>query len=805
MQWLVATCSDCYVSNAATADIEIIEDTLFDLGTIIGKVFYDANEDGWQDAGEAGIAAAMVALDDGTYALTDQFGRYHFPAVKPGQRLVKINLNSLAGRAVTTNDKTQILNVTPGLLAKANFGVMLDTVDAAIGADGQRGVMVDSAATEPPILINGSTVAMSLLVNGQPAALATADVKLSTRQLDDVVELESGKLASPIRFTTDANKQIETWELLVSSSRGEVIYSRSGERQVPAVIEWDGIRDNGKLISGGDVYTYQMTLKTNAGETLTSNRRIFGVNRRNTVSLNLAGGAFVTGSHELTSKAKVLLKQTAKAIRSYPDEVIFIAGHTDSVGTAENNKALSERRARSAFNYLTTTEQIPEDRFMVQAYGESRPVADNDTAWGREMNRRVEINGDLRKVDVAKNYDPYRQPPLVRIDGREVPVDDNGRFVAELDSADAEDSMQVLLATAQGRSIETTIPLPTIKVLAPTDTFAIAYEEQQAGQRLADSTMPRDAVLTTSLVAQTEPGNTVELDGEALEVDENGRFESVIKVKAGENYYGLVARNPMGMLRIANLRLSVTDTIDGKPAMAIEPIPQLALQLPPRGVPMTNSSLVVPGRTAPGNRVYINDTEVAVDETGNFVVTMKLARGDNPFTARVVDSNGYSGQIEQTFNYAGDKMFFMALLDGKFSQIETSGSLEAAGTDKRSETVSEGRIAYYLKGHVLGKYLLTSAFDSGQQKLGDLFADITARDNERLLTNLDPDTLYPVYGDDSTLVYDAQSQSKFYVALEGDKGQCHDRQLRAELHRHGTRRLSTHAVWRVRHVSVTGR
>ena len=765
----ISTCDDCFVSNTATADIEIIEDTLFDLGTIIGKVFYDADSDGWQGAGEAGIAAAMVALDDGTYALTDQFGRYHFPAVKPGQRLVKINLNSLAGRAIATNDKTQILNVTPGLLAKANFGVILDTVDAAIGADGKLGVMVDSATTAPPILINGSTVAMSLLVNGQPAALATADVRLSTRQLDDVVELEAGKLASPIRFTTDANKSVETWELLVSSSQGEVIYTRAGDRQVPAVIEWDGIRDNGKLIAGGDVYTYQLTLITADGETLTSNRRIFGVNRRNTVSLNLAGGAFVTGSHELTSKAKTLLKQTAEAIRSYPDEVIFIAGHTDSVGTAASNLALAERRARSAFNYLTSTEQIPEDRFVVQTYGESRPIADNESAWGRELNRRVEINGDLRKVDMAKNYDPYRQPPLVRIDGREVRVDDNGRFAAELDSNEARDSMRVLLATVQGGSIETTIPLPTIKVLSPSDTFAIPYEEQLAGQWFADSTPPQDAVLTTSLRAQTEPGNTVELDGEELHVDESGRFESLIKVRPGDNYYGIVARNPMGMLRIANLRLSVTDTVDGKPAVVVEPIPQLALQLPPSGVPMTNSRLVVPGKTVPGNRVYVNDTEVAVDAAGNFVLTMALERGDNPFTARVVDSNGYSGQIEQTINYAGDKMFFMALLDGKFSQIETSGSLEAAGTDKRSETVSEGRIAYYLKGHVRGKYLLTSAFDSGQQKLGDLFADITARDNERLLTNLDPDTLYPVYGDDSTLVYDAQSQSKFYVALESDK------------------------------------
>ncbi len=69
---------------------------------------------------------------------------------------------------------------------------------------------------------------------------------------------------------------------------------------------------------------------------------------------------------------------------------------------------------------------------------------------------------------------------------------------------------------------------------------------------------------------------------------------------------------------------------------------------------------------------------------------------------------------------------------------------------------------------MLGKYLLTSAFDSGQQELGKLFSDLTAQDNDRLLTNLDPDTLYPVYGDNSTLVYDAQSQSKFYLALQSE-------------------------------------
>ena len=50
-----------------------------------------------------------------------------------------------------------------------------------------------------------------------------------------------------------------------------------------------------------------------------------------------------------------------------------------------------------------------------------------------------------------------------------------------------------------------------------------------------------------------------------------------------------------------------------------------------------------------------------------------------------------------------------------------------------------------------------------------MFKDLDAAETDRLLTNLDPDKLYPVYGDSSTLVYDAQSQGKLYLALDSDE------------------------------------
>jgi outer membrane protein OmpA-like peptidoglycan-associated protein len=587
--------------------------------------------------------------------------------------------------------------------------------------------------------------------------------------LQEVVQLDEGGLPEPIRFSAqvDNDATIEQWQLVVTGAEDEIAQSWEGTGMPPAFIEWDGTRKNGKLIRGGATYVYYLTFTTDDGQSVSSSRRLFGVNRLNSISLNLAGGAFITGSHDLTSEAKSLLRETAKAIRAYPEETIVINGHTDSVGSEQSNMALAERRARSAYEYLHAVEGLPKEQFIVRAFGESRPIASNDTAWGRELNRRVEISGDLSSVNRAKTYDPYRKPPVVRIDNTDVDVDSSGSFRTEIALENTQETMTVLLSTSQGRSVETVVTLPTVRVLAPQGSFAIPLDQDRLGQSDL-TTSSDDVILQTEFLAITEPGNAVTFNGEPVEVDASGQFSALLTARAGDNYYGLVARNPMGMLRIVNLKLTVDETSIREPEFIVEPVPQLALQLPPPGIPMTHSNLVIPGSTAPGNRVFINGNEIDVDADGTFSAAVALKLGENAFTAKVIDPDGHAGHIEQTFEYNGDPMFYMALVEGTFSKLQTSGSLEAAGKNERSETVSEGRVAYYLKGHVLGKYLLTSAFDSGRQELGEIFSDLTAQDNDRLLTNLDPETLYPVYGDNSTLVYDAQSQSKFYLALESD-------------------------------------
>ena len=68
----------------------------------------------------------------------------------------------------------------------------------------------------------------------------------------------------------------------------------------------------------------------------------------------------------------------------------MIEGHTDSVGSEDNNLSLSQRRATSVMSYLTIQGVTP-SRLSASGKGESMPVAGNESASGRQMNRRVEL------------------------------------------------------------------------------------------------------------------------------------------------------------------------------------------------------------------------------------------------------------------------------------------------------------------------------------------------------------------------------------------------------------------------------
>jgi OmpA-OmpF porin, OOP family len=105
--------------------------------------------------------------------------------------------------------------------------------------------------------------------------------------------------------------------------------------------------------------------------------------------LVLRGANFATNSAAIDPVSEVVLDVAADQLRERPVDVV-VEGHTDSVGSEAYNEALSQRRADSVLKYLVR-KGVPAGRLTARGFGESNPVASNDTAEGRAMNRRVEL------------------------------------------------------------------------------------------------------------------------------------------------------------------------------------------------------------------------------------------------------------------------------------------------------------------------------------------------------------------------------------------------------------------------------
>uniref|UniRef100_Q3ARG1 OmpA family protein n=1 Tax=Chlorobium chlorochromatii (strain CaD3) TaxID=340177 RepID=Q3ARG1_CHLCH len=103
-----------------------------------------------------------------------------------------------------------------------------------------------------------------------------------------------------------------------------------------------------------------------------------------------SGLLFTTGSSTISAASRSNIEQLARILNTYGDTNVVIEGHTDSIGNEATNQVLSEKRAESVATLLKVYGVAP-NRMSAVGYGETRPVATNETEAGRNLNRRVEV------------------------------------------------------------------------------------------------------------------------------------------------------------------------------------------------------------------------------------------------------------------------------------------------------------------------------------------------------------------------------------------------------------------------------
>ncbi|MBF0217685.1 MAG: DUF11 domain-containing protein [Candidatus Omnitrophica bacterium] len=217
------------ISNIASATVKIIPDPLFDMGTVVGKVYDDANSNGWQDPGELPVGNARIFTEDGTIITTDRNGMFHLQGIIPGRHLFRLDESSLPRGAYPQGKKVKLVEITPGMLTKVNFGVTLPE-----GLD----------KTPRPYLVE--------VEKGAPEPRLNAGAFSLPMKIDD-----NGVFSKPVEFRifTNYGMFIDRWRLEITDRRGgrpvKVISGKGDSLNRP--IYWDGTTDgSGGLVMKDD-------------------------------------------------------------------------------------------------------------------------------------------------------------------------------------------------------------------------------------------------------------------------------------------------------------------------------------------------------------------------------------------------------------------------------------------------------------------------------------------------------------------------------------------------------------------------
>jgi len=190
-------------------------------------------------------------------------------------------------------------------------------------------------------------------------------------------------------YTGEKKVSNATKGVAIGAAAGAVVGAISGdnarERRQRALI---GAGIGG--LAGGAVGSYMDQQEAELRKEL-ENTGVSVTRNGDEITLNMPSNVtFAFGSSDLDPKFFAVLDSVAKVIVKYNKTLVEVDGHTDSIGSAESNLVLSERRANTVAEYLISR-GVKRDRTIVVGAGEKYPVASNSTAEGRALNRRVEL------------------------------------------------------------------------------------------------------------------------------------------------------------------------------------------------------------------------------------------------------------------------------------------------------------------------------------------------------------------------------------------------------------------------------
>jgi outer membrane protein OmpA-like peptidoglycan-associated protein len=178
------------------------------------------------------------------------------------------------------------------------------------------------------------------------------------------------------------------------------------------------------------------------------------------------------------------------------------------------------------------------------------------------------------------------------------------------------------------------------------------------------------------------------------------------------------------------------------------------------------------GGIAKGERVLALGLETPVDDKGNFVMEQIVPRGFNTAEVAVVGTDNKSRVYRRNLELPRNDWFFVGIGDLTVGRNKVTGPAALLTGDTQhydGDTYTDGRIAFFAKGNINNKWTFTGAVDTFNQPIRDIFKNFDYKDTRSLFNRIDPRDTWPVFGDDSTIAYDAPTQGKVFVRIDDGK------------------------------------
>lgn len=218
-----------------------------------------------------------------------------------------------------------------------------------------------------------------MLQAGKPAADVDHEAYLAERFA--LAAQRGAEFAVSEKAIADANNRRNS--VVIDAREQEA--ARANERAQTKTLEADAARSDAQLSAQQNAAAQQ-----HAQELESALADLQAKKTDRGLVITLGDVLFATGQADLKSGARRSLEKLSAFLHEYPQRNVQIEGFTDSVGSDDYNQGLSERRAGSVRDALTGM-GISSDRIQTRGLGKSSPVADNDSATGRQQNRRVEV------------------------------------------------------------------------------------------------------------------------------------------------------------------------------------------------------------------------------------------------------------------------------------------------------------------------------------------------------------------------------------------------------------------------------